>query len=73
WDWTAPEKDDRLYNAVKDQAFEGIKNAYAISDKMQRQDQLAEIRQAAVAELVSEDGEWSEDDVKGVFGKLEKE
>jgi polyribonucleotide nucleotidyltransferase len=73
WEWTAPEKDDRLYNAVKDQAFEGIKNAYAISDKMQRQDQLAEIRQAAVAELVSEDGEWSEDDVKGVFGKLEKE
>ena len=73
WDWTAPEKDDRLYNAVKDQAFEGIKNAYAVSDKMQRQDQLAEIRQAAVAELVSEDGEWSEDDVKGVFGKLEKE
>lgn len=73
WEWTAPEKDDRLYNAVKDQAFEGIKNAYAISDKMQRQDQLAEIRQAAVATLVSEDGEWSEDDVKGVFGKLEKE
>lgn len=73
WEWTAPEKDDRLYNAVKDQAFEGIKNAYAISDKMQRQDQLAEIRQAAIAELVSEDGEWSEDDVKGVFGKLEKE
>ncbi|MDX1750794.1 MAG: polyribonucleotide nucleotidyltransferase [Methylophaga sp.] len=73
WEWTAPEKDDRLYNAVKDQAFEGIKNAYAISDKMQRQDQLAEIRQAAIAELVSEGGEWSEDDVKGVFGKLEKE
>lgn len=73
WEWTAPEKDDRLYNAVKNQAFEGIKNAYAISDKMQRQDQLAEIRQAAIAELVSEDGEWSEDDVKGVFGKLEKE
>ena len=73
WDWTAPEKDDRLYNAVKEQAFEGIKTAYAISDKMQRQDQLSEIRQAAVEALVSEDGEWSEDDVKGLFGKLEKE
>tara|TARA_R100001591_G_scaffold57440_2_gene67074 strand:- start:15705 stop:17798 length:2094 start_codon:yes stop_codon:yes gene_type:complete len=73
WDWTAPEKDDRLYNAVKEQAFEGIKTAYAISDKMQRQDQLSEIRQAAVEALVSEDGEWSEDEVKGLFGKLEKE
>ncbi|MCL5975430.1 MAG: polyribonucleotide nucleotidyltransferase [Gammaproteobacteria bacterium] len=73
WEWTAPEKDDRLYNAVKEQAFEGIKNAYAISDKMQRQDQLAEIRQTAVDTLVTEDGEWSADDVKGLFGKLEKE
>jgi len=73
WDWTAPEKDDRLYNAVKDQAFEGIKTAYAISDKMQRQDQLAEIRQSTVDALVTEEGEWSADDVKGLFGKLEKE
>lgn len=73
WEWTAPEKDDRLYNAVKEQAFEGIKNAYAISDKMQRQDQLAEIRQSAVDTLVTEEGEWSADDVKGLFGKLEKE
>ena len=73
WEWTAPEKDDRLYNAVKEQAFEGIKNAYAISDKMQRQDQLAEIRQTAVDTLVTEEGEWSADDVKGLFGKLEKE
>lgn len=73
WDWAAPEKDDRLYNAVKEQAFEGIKQAYAISDKMQRQDQLADIRQAAVDDLVSEEGEWSEEDVKNVFGKLEKE
>jgi polyribonucleotide nucleotidyltransferase len=73
WDWAAPEKDDRLYNAVKEQAFEGIKNAYAISDKMQRQDKLAEIRQTAVDTLVTEEGEWSADDVKGLFGKLEKE
>ena len=73
WEWTAPEKDDRLYNAVKEQAFEGIKNAYAISDKMQRQDQLAEIRQTAVDTLVTEESEWSADDVKGLFGKLEKE
>lgn len=73
WEWTAPEKDDRLYNAVKDQAYAGIQDAYTISDKMQRQDQLATIRQSAVEALVSEESEWSEDDVKGVFGKLEKE
>ncbi len=73
WDWVAPAKDDRLYNAVKDAAFAGIGQAYTISDKLMRQDQLAEVRQSAIEALVTDDGEWSEDDVKGVFGKLEKE
>lgn len=73
WEWTAPEKDDRLYNLVKEQAFEGIKQAYAISDKIQRQDQLAVVRDSAVAALVSEDSEYVADDIKGLFGKLEKE
>jgi polyribonucleotide nucleotidyltransferase len=73
WEWTAPAKDDRLYNLVKEQAFEGIKQAYAISDKMQRQEQLAVVREAAVEALVTEDSEYAADDIKGLFGKLEKE
>ncbi|KKM70937.1 hypothetical protein LCGC14_1435710, partial [marine sediment metagenome] len=73
WDWSAPEKDESLYDAVKAQAFAGIEAAYAISDKLERQEQLSVLREAAVAELVTEDSDKSEDDVKGVFAKLEKE
>lgn len=73
WDWTAPEKDETLYNTVKDKAFEGIKEAYAISDKLARLEQLSVVRAATVEALVTEESELTEDDVKGVFSKLEKE
>lgn len=73
WDWTAPEKDETLYNTVKDKAFDGIKEAYAISDKLARLDQLSDVRAATVEALVTEESELTEDDVKGVFSKLEKE
>jgi polyribonucleotide nucleotidyltransferase len=73
WDWTAPEKDETLYNTVKDKAFEGIKEAYAISDKLARLEQLSAVRAATVEALVTEESELTEDDVKGVFSKLEKE
>lgn len=73
WDWAAPAKDERLYTLVKEQAFEDIKQAYAISDKMQRQDQLALVRESAINALVSDNSEYAADDIKGLFGKLEKE
>jgi polyribonucleotide nucleotidyltransferase len=73
WDWTAPEKDETLYNTVKAQAFDGIKEAYAISDKLARLEQLSGVRAATVEALVTEESEISEDDVKGIFSKLEKE
>jgi polyribonucleotide nucleotidyltransferase len=73
WDWTAPEKDETLYNTVKSQAYEGIKEAYAISDKLARLDQLSNVRQAAVEALVTEESDLTEDQVKNVFSKLEKE
>ncbi|WP_417541528.1 polyribonucleotide nucleotidyltransferase [Methylophaga thalassica] len=73
WDWTAPEKDETLYNLVKEQAYAGIQAAYAISDKLTRLDELSKVRNAAVEALVSDESEYDEEDVKGVFSKLEKE
>jgi len=73
WDWTAPEKDPAIYDAVKANAYAGIENAYAISDKMVRQDELATIRNAAIDALAGEGSALSADDVKGAFSKLEKE
>ena len=73
WDWAAPEKDPAIYVAVKANAYSGIEKAYAISDKMIRQEELAKIRDVAVEAIAGEDSEMSADDVKNAFAKLEKE
>ena len=73
WDWAAPEKDPAIYVAVKANAYSGIEKAYAISDKMIRQEELARIRDIAVEAIAGEDSEMSADDVKNAFAKLEKE
>jgi polyribonucleotide nucleotidyltransferase len=73
WDWSIEEKDPAIYTAVKANAYAGIEKAYAISDKMVRQDELGSIRDAAVEALTGEGSEMSADDVKGAFAKLEKE
>ena len=73
WDWSAPEKDPAIYDAVKANAYSGIEKAYAISDKMIRQDALAKNRDIAVEAIAGEDSEMSADDVKSAFAKLEKE
>jgi polyribonucleotide nucleotidyltransferase len=73
WDWTAPEKDTALYDAVKDNAYEGIKAAYGISEKLTRLEQLSEVRNAAIEAIATEESEWTDEDVRGTFAKLEKE
>ncbi len=73
WDWSLPEKDGNIYDEVKANAYAGIEAAYAISDKMERQDQLSLVRAAAVEALASEVSDFSAEDVKGEFAKLEKE
>jgi len=73
WDWSAPVKDGNVYDEVKANAYAGIEKAYAISDKMERIEELGDVRNAAVEALAGEESDWSADDVKGVFAKLEKE
>ena len=73
WDWSAPVKDGNVYDEVKANAYAGIEKAYAISDKMERIEELGVVRNAAVEALAGEESDWSADDVKGVFAKLEKE
>ena len=73
WDWVAAEKDVALYDSVKAHANTAIEAAYAISDKIARLDKLAEARNAVVAELATEASDITEEAVKNVFSKLEKE
>ncbi len=70
WDWQPPAENVALKTAMAD-AFEAkVGDAYRITDKMARQDALAELKEAALAQLVAEEGDSSEgkfsaDDVKG--------
>ena len=73
WQWQAPETNEALLQKVGEQGESAITQAYAIADKMERQNKLGEIRADIVAALVS-DAEDSpgEGDVRGAIGKLEK-
>ncbi len=74
WDWQAPEEDQELASAVEAQAAAGFIEAYQISDKMERQAAVSDIKSAAVEALASEgdDAKWTAEDVKGALSKLEK-
>ena len=73
WEWQAPETNETLVQKVAEQGEAAITQAYAIADKMERQDKLGEIRADIVAALVSDaDDSPGEGDVRGAIGKLEK-
>ncbi len=73
WDWQGPEEDTELAAAVAAQAEAGFADAYQITDKMDRQAAVGELKSAVVAELAgSDDAQWSAEEVKGALYKLEK-
>ena len=71
WNWAPEAENVELQAAVANGFGAQIKDAYKITDKMQRYTRLGELRTAAVSELASET--VSSDDVKGVFAQLEKQ
>ncbi|MBT2774911.1 polyribonucleotide nucleotidyltransferase [Halomonas sp. ISL-60] len=77
WEWQAAEENQALKAAMAD-AFEAkVGDAYRITDKMARQDALAELKAQAIEQLAADEGEpvndkFSKDDVKGAFAGLEK-
>jgi polyribonucleotide nucleotidyltransferase len=75
WDWQAPEEDQELASAVEAQAAAGFTEAYQISDKMERQSAVSEVKAAVVEALASEDDDakWTAEDVKGALSRLEKQ
>ena len=74
WDWQAPEEDLDLASAVEAQATSGFTAAYQISDKMERQAAVANVKAAAMEALGAEgeDARWSAEEVSGALSKLEK-
>lgn len=73
WEWAAPEADASLGDLVSNQSSAAITEAYAIANKLDRQEKLSAVRGSAVEALVSDaEGSPSESAVREVFGKLEK-
>jgi polyribonucleotide nucleotidyltransferase len=74
WDWTAPEKNTALYDAVKEKMHGAIVEAYQIADKADRYDKINELSAEAVEALAGEEeGQPSAEEVKEVFHDIEKE
>lgn len=73
WTWEAPAVNEALVADVKRDFEDSIGVAYRITDKAKRYDRLGELRSQAIEQLAGEDGEYSADDVKGIFAKIEKQ
>jgi polyribonucleotide nucleotidyltransferase len=74
WDWTAPVADESVAGKVAEDYTAALTDAYQIADKLQRQDAVKAVRNAAVETLAAGEGQegWSEQDILDAFGKLEK-
>src|SRR5690606_8700722 len=73
WDWTPPAKNEALVEAVSADYADAIGAAYTISNKSERQDRLAQLRDEAVARFANADAEPPVDagEVQGVFASVE--
>ncbi len=70
--WTAPQENTALMEAVAAAGSAQIIEAYKIADKLERYGALNAIRAALVEQLATEASGFSADAVKGAIGKLEK-
>ncbi len=69
-EWVAPEVNAELKKMVTAEVEAGIKAAYQVAEKLVRQEQLKEIRNAVVEKLVA-NGEYAESDIRGIIEHLE--
>jgi polyribonucleotide nucleotidyltransferase len=72
WTWTAPAVSPELTAALATQAEAALTKAYAITEKLQRRDRVAEVKAAAIAALSGgESPKFTADEVDDQFFKLE--
>lgn len=72
WDWVAPTENVELKAKIAELAEAGLVDAYQITDKMARYDQVAVIRNNVVEALVAQDENIDTSEVKEIFHALEK-
>ncbi len=74
WDWQAAATDETLVSRVTESVGTELGAAYRVTDKQQRQEQISALRSQVKQSLAGgDDPQWSEDEVSGVFAKVEKD
>ncbi|MDV7106113.1 polyribonucleotide nucleotidyltransferase [Vibrio sp. TH_r3] len=72
WDWVAPTVDADLKAKIAELAESRFTEAYQITEKMARYEQVGEIKADVLAVLKAENEELDENEVKKMLGSLEK-
>ncbi len=73
WDWQPEPTNEALLEQVSGAVQADLGDAYRISDKMERQGRVGELRTRVVEQIATEaDGAPNSDDVAEIFGKVEK-
>jgi polyribonucleotide nucleotidyltransferase len=72
WDWAAPEENTELKAKVADLAEVRLSDAYQITEKMARYEQVGAIKSDVVEAILAEDEEQDEREIRGMLGSLEK-
>ena len=73
-EWTAPEENTALMDAVEKEGAQAIAAAYKVADKQDRYTLLSKVRQEIVDKVADDESDegFTSDKVKGAIGKLEK-
>ncbi|SEF73881.1 polyribonucleotide nucleotidyltransferase [Vibrio hangzhouensis] len=72
WEWEAPAVNTELKARVAELAEARFTEAYQITEKMARYEQVGTIKNEVVESLLAEDEELDEREVRGMLGSLEK-
>ncbi|MEQ8690965.1 MAG: polyribonucleotide nucleotidyltransferase, partial [Pseudomonadales bacterium] len=73
WDWQPEPANEALLEQVSAAVKADLAEAYRISDKMERQNRVKELRNQVVEQLATDaEGAPSADEVSDMFGKVEK-
>ncbi|WP_439239873.1 polyribonucleotide nucleotidyltransferase [Lonepinella sp. BR2474] len=73
WDWVAPEPNTALINKVKAIAESRLGDAYRITEKQVRYEQIDAIKADVIAQITAEDEEVSEGKIIDIFTALESQ
>ncbi|MCW8330037.1 polyribonucleotide nucleotidyltransferase [Photobacterium sp. SDRW27] len=72
WDWTAPEENTELKAQVAEKAESRLADAYQITEKMARYDEVGAIKNDVVEALIGENEELDEREIRDMLSSLEK-